>query len=110
MTERENWLRAIEFRNPEWIPCSVSFSPITWHSLREDLEGLCLRHPRLFPDFEKGSVDFDSFPDVYRAGEYFRDNWDCVWDNTINGVEVVVVEVTGNSSSDETVVDVVELV
>ena len=92
MTERENWLRAIEFRNPQWIPCSVTFSPITWQHLRKDLEAIVLRHPRLFPDFLPGSVEYDVFPPVYRAREYFRDNWGCVWYNTIGGIEGVVVE------------------
>ncbi len=27
MSHRENWLRAIEFRGPEWIPCSAGFAP-----------------------------------------------------------------------------------
>ena len=92
MTERENWLRALEFRNPQWIPCGVGFSPITWHHLREDLEAIVLRHPRLFREFQPGSVDYDAFPPVYRAGEYFRDNWGCVWYNTVSGIEGVVVE------------------
>ena len=92
MTERENWLRAVEFRSPQWIPCGVGFSPITWHSLREDLEAIVLRHPRLFRDFQPGSVDYDDFPPVYRAHEYFRDNWDCVWYNAVGGIEGVVVE------------------
>ncbi|NIA12947.1 MAG: hypothetical protein GWP08_02615 [Nitrospiraceae bacterium] len=92
MTEQENWLRAIEFRSPQWIPCGVSFSPITWHNLREDLEAIVLRHPRIFRDFEAGSVDYDDFPVVYRANESFRDNWGCLWYNTVSGIEGVVVE------------------
>jgi uroporphyrinogen decarboxylase len=92
MTERENWLRALEYRNPQWIPCGVGFSPITWHTLREDLEAIVLRHPRLFKDHTKGCVDFDDFPPVYRAGEYFRDNWGCLWYNVVGGIEGVVVE------------------
>ena len=57
MTEKENWLRVMEYGHPQWIPCSVSFSPITWHHMREDLEALVLRHPRIFRDFEPGGVD-----------------------------------------------------
>jgi uroporphyrinogen decarboxylase len=92
MNERDNWLRALEFRNPEWIPCGVSFSPITWHNLREDLEAIVLRHPRLFKDHKPGSVDFDDFPPVYREGEYFRDNWGCLWYNAVGGIEGAIVE------------------
>jgi uroporphyrinogen decarboxylase len=92
LTDRENWLRAVEFRNPEWIPCSVGLSLLTWHTYREKLEAIVLRHPLLFKGYEKGRVDYDRFPPVYRQGEYFRDNWGCVWYNAIGGLEGMVVE------------------
>lgn len=92
MTERENWLRAVEFRGPEWIPCNVSLAPLTWHTHREKLEALVRRHPRVFPDLRPGSVSYDDFGPVYRQGEYFKDNWGCVWYNAIGGLEGQVVE------------------
>lgn len=91
MTDRENWLRAVDFQHPEWIPCAVGFSLLTWHTHREQLEDLVLRHPLLFRGFQRGSVDYDKFPVVYRAGEEFRDNWGCVWRNIVGGLEGVVV-------------------
>lgn len=92
MTDRENWLRALEFGHPQWIPCGAGFSPLTWHALRQDLEAVVMRHPLLFKGFKPGSVDFDHFPPVYRAGEYFRDNWGCLWYSRIGGIEGMVVE------------------
>jgi len=92
MTDRENYLRTIEFRNPEWIPCSVGFSLATWHKHREKLEELVLRHPLIFKDYKKGSINFDEFPPCYREGEYYRDNWDCLWYNAQAGLEGQVVE------------------
>jgi hypothetical protein len=56
------------------------------------LEAIVLKHPRIFPDFVEGSIDFDSYPPVYRQGEIFRDNWGCLWRNTIGGLEGQVVE------------------
>ncbi len=91
LSERENYLRALEFRHPEWIPCSLAISPANWHRHREALEDVCLRHRRLFPGFQRGSVDFDHFPPGYRAGEYFRDNWGCVWYAAQGGLEGQVV-------------------
>jgi len=91
MTERENFLRTLELRYPEWIPCAVYFAPLTWHTYREKLEEVVLRHPLLFQDL-KGSVNFDEFPLVYREGEYFRDNWGCLWYNVQGGLEGQVVE------------------
>ena len=61
ISARENYLRTLEFRYPEWIPCALGCAQAAWHKYREELEDLCLRHPLLFPDFEKGSVDFDHF-------------------------------------------------
>ena len=92
LTERENWLRAATFKHPEWIPSFMSFAPLTWHKHREQLEAVVLRHPRLFPDFKPGSVDFDNYGPAYREGERFRDNWGCVWYNSIGGLEGQVVE------------------
>lgn len=77
MNKRENWLKCIEFRYPERIPCEVFFSPATWYHYRETLEEVVLSHPRLFPEFEKGQIDFDSFPPGYEG--YHRDNWGCLW-------------------------------
>ena len=92
LTDKDNWLRAIEFRYPERIPCSVSLSPATWHKHRESLEEVVLSHRRLFPDFEKGDVDFDEFPRGYQG--YYRDNWGCLW-HTLEeqtGIEGQVIE------------------
>jgi len=91
MTQRENWLRVVEFRGPEWIPCSVSFAPLTWKIHREKLEEVVLEHPRLFPGFQAGSVDYDLYGPVYRRDEYYTDNWGCVWFNAIGGIEGQVV-------------------
>jgi uroporphyrinogen decarboxylase len=93
MTNRENWLRAIEFRGPEWIPCSVSFAPVAWKTYYADLCRLVRDHPRLFPGFEPPAWEYlAEMPVAYREGEYFRDNWGCLWHNVQEGLEGMVVE------------------
>lgn len=93
ISARENWLRAVQFRGPEWIPVTVGFSPLTWHEHREALEEVVLRHPVLFPGFARGSYDFRApYGPVYREGECFRDNWGCLWQNVLGGLEGQVVE------------------
>lgn len=92
MTDRENYLRVVEFRNPEWIPCNVGLMHATWHRYREELEDLVLRHPLIFPGFKKDSVNFDAFGPAYREGEYYTDNWGCVWFNIRSGLEGQVVK------------------
>ena len=92
MTYRDNYLAAVGFRYPEWIPCSIGFSPLTWHTLRRDLERLILAHPRIFPTYDPANANFyDEMPLVYREGEYYRDNWGCLWYNQQAGLEGQVV-------------------
>ncbi len=93
MTPRENYPRAVRFQYPEWIPCGVGFAPAVWNRHRQDLERIVLDHPRLFPDHQPGSACFyDEMPVVYRPGEYYRDNWGCLWYNAHAGLEGQVVE------------------
>ena len=92
MNERENYLRAIEFRNPQWIPVEeVWILPDAWKKYRQDLEKIVLRHPKIFPSYEKGSKNFDEFPLRYRKG-YHRDNWQCLWHSPEDGNIGQVVE------------------
>ncbi len=88
---RENYLKALEFRYPEWIPCIVNFSPATWKKYREKLEDIMVRHQLIFGSYERGSRDFDTMPPCYREGEYYADNWGCVWYNIQEGLEGQVV-------------------
>ena len=93
ISQRENYLRMLGFRYPQWIPCSVGFAPLFWNRYRENLEQIVLAHPRIFPDYKVEDRDFyDDMPPVYRQGETYRDNWDCLWLNVQNGLEGVVVE------------------
>jgi uroporphyrinogen decarboxylase len=97
LTERENLLRAIEFKHPEWVPVLLSFSPATWKRYREELEAIVLRHPVVFRGYVKGSVDFDNAakelarldPDgaSFRMdGERYSDSWGCMWDCAQDGL------------------------
>jgi hypothetical protein len=92
MTNEENYYRTVEFRYPEWIPCSVGLMQATWNKYREDLEDIVFRHPIIFGKYEKGSRDFDNFSTGYREGESYTDAWGCVWKNIQGGLEGQVVK------------------
>jgi hypothetical protein len=79
---------------PEWIPMRVVISGATWNQLRGDLEEVLALHPVLFPEFEKGLRDYENWDPgpAYRAGEDFKDAWECVWRSAVDGIEGVVVE------------------
>lgn len=85
MTEDENYLRAVEFRRPEWIPCNVNIMPGTWQKYREAVEEIVLRHPALFGGYQKGDHDFDDLPQTYRRGRW-TDEWGCEWLNVQDGM------------------------
>ena len=53
MTKRENFLRTVEFRRPEWIPCEVEFMYTTWRKYKEKLEKIILKHPTIFREYVK---------------------------------------------------------
>lgn len=92
MNERENYLRAVEFRSPQWIPVTVGILPAAWMKYREDLEKIVLCHPKkIFRSYKKGNKDFDECPLSYRKG-YLRDNWGCLWYNVEEGILGQVVE------------------
>jgi len=91
LSERENYLRSIRMEKPEWIPCRVGFPMATWHKYREKLEELVLRHPRIFPHYKKGSIDFDNFG-LQRKGKPVPDEWGCIWNFLVDGLDGQVVE------------------
>ncbi len=90
MTREENYFRTVEFRNPAWIPVSVSLMPATWKKYREDLEEIVIRHPLIFGEYKKGSRNFDEFRGLYREGTH-TDEWGCVWKNIRGGLDAIVV-------------------
>ena len=91
MDAKENYLRAAEMREPEWIPCAVSISPPLWHRYRERMEDLVLRHPTIFGEHRKGSRDFDDFG-IRRKGNEVTDEWGCVWGFLVDGLQGQVVK------------------
>lgn len=87
----ENYIKTITFNNPRWIPCRVSLMPATWRKYRKSLEDIVLRHPKVFPDYKEGSIDFDAIDNpTYRKGKVI-DSWGCVWENIEEGLDGLVV-------------------
>ncbi len=92
MTERENFLRAIEGRSPEWVPIRFDLLPAIREAHGPDLEALRSRYPRVFGS---GDVEIRSRAQsdaLYRRGERFVDDWGCGWYNAREGILGQVVE------------------
>jgi hypothetical protein len=95
ISDRENRLRTIRMTNPEWMPWIIGLCSNTWELLGEELEKVVLRHPRTWPGYRQGDVDWKNIrlnpledPDY---GDY-TDSWGCVWRTTARGIHGCVVK------------------
>jgi len=86
ISERENYLRALEFRHPEWIPITFGMTPAVWTKYGEKLEEIVLRHPLIFGAYERGSYHSRDTSPFARENEYVRDDWGCLWHNIQAGM------------------------
>ncbi|HEY3415395.1 MAG TPA: uroporphyrinogen decarboxylase family protein, partial [Armatimonadota bacterium] len=89
ISESENHLRTVRMTNPAWMPYSIGLCTSTWECLGEELEKVVLRHPRSWPNYVKGAMDFQHLeygssenPD---AGDII-DSWGCTWRTGAKGV------------------------
>src|SRR5512140_134241 len=80
LSERENYLRALEFSRPEWIPVTWDLGS-AWVKYGQDLEDVVLRHPLIFSDYQRGSYIGGPHDPFFRAYDSLRDDWGCVWRN-----------------------------
>jgi len=90
----ENEQRTIRMTDPEWMPYTIGLCGITWELLGKELEDVVLRHPKSFPWYEPGAIDWEHMtygpiedPDY---GD-FTDSWGCVWRTAQKGHHGVIV-------------------
>lgn len=86
-----NWLKAMCFDEPDWIPCSIGLVAATWLKYGQALDELVLRHPRLFPGHRPGGHERVHLGPRYRRG-IFTDAWGTVWKNIADGMDAIPVE------------------
>jgi len=93
MDARENYLRAVRFQRPDWIPMVFHISPACWqHYEARALDDLIATHPRLFPASEAKPASERAIPPWQRADRPFTDPWGCVWTTREEGLTGAVVE------------------
>jgi len=90
LSERENYLRNARFAGPEWIPTTVVISEASWNQLREEAEEVVLRHPTIFPGYQRGQRKFANLRQERKAGTRTMDCWGCVWHAEIDGLTGIV--------------------
>jgi hypothetical protein len=80
-----NYAKAALFANPDWTPCSVSLMRATWAKYGDDLEGVVLAHPLLFPGYVPGERPYADDDLMFAEGRK-TDCWGTVWNNVAAGL------------------------
>ena len=83
ISDRENYLRAVEYRNPQWIPITVELVPAVFRKHGKEILDLISRHPLVF---DAGIREFNDRDPLYAYGSYFTDDWGCIWHNVQDGI------------------------
>ena len=87
----QNYLDAIHFNRPDWIPAGVSLLPGAWLKHGEAMEEVVLDHPRLFPGYKQGGFRDMRLSRQYQKGRW-TDAWGVVWHNAEDGISSTPVE------------------
>ncbi len=86
ISERDNFLRAVEWRNPQWIPIKFEMFPAVWKKYGNELIEVVRRHPLIFDDSGEGEkIWFDDKDPLFKYRTYYEDDWGCVWYNLRDG-------------------------
>ncbi len=88
---RNNYLKAVTFHHPTWIPCSVGFFASVWAKYRHDLKALVLRHPFLFGTIMRWKIKYDTISSRHQPNMTKVDHWGCTWQTAKGGYEGQVV-------------------
>ena len=74
ISERENYLRAIEFKNPQWIPITFEFTSAVWASHSKDLKDLLARYPLVSGSHQRGYEEFEESDPICIEGTTYKDD------------------------------------
>lgn len=94
MTKKENYLRAVRFERPDYIPMVFAINDACWQSYPQEF--LCEqieKHPRLFEGYSIPKLPYHPhFANVARKDEPYTDDFGCVWQTTVDGITGTVVK------------------
>lgn len=94
LLERNNYVATVRRTNPQWIPIRLVVSGASRKEGGAELEAVMARHPLLFPNFQRGQIDWASyvFNTNYSKEGTFTDNWGVVWQAEIDGLAGLVLK------------------
>jgi hypothetical protein len=80
LSYRENFIRTIAFKRPQWLIADIYINTAVWAELKESLAEVAARHPAVFR-YREGSVDYQSleFSTEKLDDNYVTDVYGCKW-------------------------------
>ena len=92
--QAENYLRAVRFERPDYIPMVYHINAACWHHYsKEFLWEMMESHPLLFPAFGRPALDWEPFiAPVARKDTPYQDPFGCVWHTSDDGIAGTVKE------------------
>lgn len=93
MERKENYLRAVRFERPDYIPIAFCINDACWQAYpQEFLVEMQLTHPLLFPGYVPPDLPFTpQFARVARKDHPYTDSFGCRWETTTDGITGTVV-------------------
>lgn len=79
ITERENMLRAIEYRYPEWIPIHFDLMPSVAYKYGSQLVDMMRHHSSIFTNAQIEQIAAMTSPLEPIYEKRFTDDWGCEW-------------------------------
>lgn len=94
MTDRENYLRAVRFEKPEYIPMQFYINESCWkHYPQEFLLEQIENHPLLFRDYSKPKLPYEpAYRNVAKKEQPYVDDFGCLWETSEDGITGTVVK------------------
>lgn len=88
MTSKENYLRAVRFERPDYIPMNVWVQDACYfHYPQEELFDLMESHKFLFPDFVRPKTPYvPKLRNCDRKDHPYTDDFGCVWETAMDGI------------------------
>lgn len=91
LSYRDNFLKAVNFDYPEYIPCRIHISWPLWNIYRERLKKLVEQYPLFFRETTT-KVEYDQKQGLVYQKRTIVDPFGCVWAFTIKGYQGIVVK------------------
>ena len=86
-----NYLKAVHFDRPDWVPARINLLPGAWLRHGEALDEVACAYPQYFPGHKPGAYENMELARQFRRGRW-TDAWGVVWDNAEEGVHAIPVD------------------